>query len=124
MYQSVVEHLLSGCCSMTSSSITFLHAGMGQALVRSGWTMLAVLGVNHAFSLAQTKELGPTTVTTLKMWPLPVLGLSPLVLTAASLLPLQVPLLAQLSLHGPLQAQLSSLQVIQFHTVYLDYSYN
>jgi len=75
------------------------------ALVRSGWMMLAVLGLNHVFSPAQTGELGHTTVATLKMWPFPVLVLGSQVSTAASLLPLQVPLLAQLSL----------LQVIQFH---------
>ena len=40
---------------------------MGQALVRSGWMMLAALGVKHVFSPAQTGELGLTTVATLKM---------------------------------------------------------
>ena len=44
-------------------------AGFVLASVQSGWMMLAVLGVNHAFSLAQTGELGLTTVPTLKMWP-------------------------------------------------------
>ena len=78
---------------------------MGQALVQSGWMMLTVLGVNHVFCPVQTEELGPTTVSTLKMWPFPVLVLGSLVPTAASLLPLHFPLLAQLSL----------LQVIQFH---------
>ena len=68
---------------MTSSSITFLHVGMGQALVQSGWTMLAVLGVNHASSPAQTGELGLTTVPTLKMWPSPVLAVCSLVLTVS-----------------------------------------
>ena len=54
--------------NMFSSSITFLHAVMGLALVRSGWTMLAVLGVNHVFSPAQTGELDLITVSILKMW--------------------------------------------------------
>jgi len=48
---------------------------LGQALVESGWMMLAVLGVNHAFSPAQTGELGLTTVPTLKMWQFIVLVL-------------------------------------------------
>ena len=107
--QSVVEqHLKFNCChtcSRTSSNITTFSAGMGQALVQSGWMMLTVLGVNHVFCPVQTEELGPTTVSTLKMWPFPVLVLGSLVPTAASLLPLHFPLLAQLSL----------LQVIQFH---------
>ena len=58
---------------------------MGQALVRSGWMMLAVLGVNHAFSPAQTGELGLTTVAILKMWQFSVLVFVSLVLTAALL---------------------------------------
>ena len=37
--------------------LTF-SAGLGLAMVRPGWMMLAVLGVNHAFSPAQTGELG------------------------------------------------------------------
>jgi len=72
---------------MTSPSITFLRAGLGQALVPSGWMKLAVLGVNHVFSPAQTRGLGHTTVPTLKMWPFTVLVLGSLVLTAV---PLQV----------------------------------
>ena len=56
---------------------------MGQALVRSGWMTLAVLGANRAFSPAQTGELGFTTVSILRMWLFPVLVLIPLVLTAA-----------------------------------------
>ena len=48
---------------------------MVQVLVKSGWMMLAVLGVNHAFSPAQTGELGFTTVPTLKMWQFIVLVL-------------------------------------------------
>ena len=48
------------------SSITSC-AGLGQALVRSGWMMSAVLGVNHASSPAHTGDLGPTTVPILKM---------------------------------------------------------
>ena len=58
---------------------------MGQALVESGWMMLAVMGVNHAFSPAQTGELGLTTVPILKMWPFTVLVLVSLVQTAALL---------------------------------------
>ena len=46
---------------------------------------MAVLGVNHAFSPAQTEELGLTTVAILKMWPFTVLVLVSLVLTAALL---------------------------------------
>ena len=45
--------------------------------------MLAVQGVNHAFSPAQIEELGLTTVSILKMWQFPVLVLVPLVPTAA-----------------------------------------
>jgi len=56
------------------SSITS-SAGLGQALVRSGWMMLAVLGVNHAFSPAQTGELGLTTVPIMRMWQFIVLVL-------------------------------------------------
>ena len=85
---------------LTSSSITFLHAVMGQALVRSGWMMLAVLGVNHVFSPAQTGELDLITVSILKTWPFPVLVLSPLLTAALS---------AQ---RVPLLSQPSSLQVI------------
>jgi len=47
--------------------------------------MLAVLGMNHAFSPAQTGELGLTTVSTLRMWQFFVLVFVPLVLTAALL---------------------------------------
>ena len=52
------------------------------ALVGSGWMMLAVLGVNFAFSPAQTGELGPTTVTIPTTWQFPVLVPVTLVLTA------------------------------------------
>ena len=45
--------------------------------------MLAVLGVNHAFSPAQTEELVYMIVAILKMWPFCVLVLFPLVPTAA-----------------------------------------
>jgi len=45
--------------------------------------MLAVMGVNHAFSPAQTEELGLTTVPILKMWPFTVLVLVPPIQTAA-----------------------------------------
>ena len=47
--------------------------------------MLAVLGVNHVFSPAQTGGLGLTTVPILKMWPFTVLVLVSLVQTAALL---------------------------------------
>ena len=47
--------------------------------------MLAVLGVNHASSPAQTGESGLTTVSILKMWQFIVLVLVPLVRTAALL---------------------------------------
>ena len=40
--------------------------------------MLAVLGVKHASSPAQTEELGLTTVAILKMWQFSVLVLDPL----------------------------------------------
>ena len=59
----------------TSSNITTFSTGTGQVLVRSGWMMLAALGVKHVFSPAQTGGLGLTTVATLKMWPFPVLVL-------------------------------------------------
>jgi len=45
--------------------------------------MLAVMGVNHAFSPAQTEELGLTTVPILKMWLFTVLVLVPPIQTAA-----------------------------------------
>jgi len=54
--------------------------------------MLAVLGLNHAFSPAQTEELGLTTVTILQMWQFSVLVLTLVVLTALLLILLQVPL--------------------------------
>ena len=48
-------------------------AGLGPASVRSGWMMLAVLRVIHAFSPVQARELDLTTVSILKMWPFTVL---------------------------------------------------
>ena len=57
------------------------------ALVRSGWMMLTVLGVNHVFCPAQTGELGLTTVPIMRMWLFPVLVLVFLVPTAASVVP-------------------------------------
>ena len=65
--------------------MSLFSAGLGLALVQSGWMMLAVLGMNHVFSPAQTGELGWRSVTTLKMWPFTVLVLVPLVPTAALL---------------------------------------
>jgi len=38
--------------------MSLFSAGLGLALVRSGWIMLPVLGMNHVFSPAQTGELG------------------------------------------------------------------
>ena len=84
LYSSKLEHRESAIKRDTLSKI-ISSAGLGQALVRSGWMMLAVLGVNHAFSPAQTEELGLTTVAILKMWPFTVLVLVSLVLTAALL---------------------------------------
>ena len=57
-----------------SSKITS-SAGLGQALVQSGWMTLVVLGVNHAFSPATTEELVYMTVAILKMWQFTVLVL-------------------------------------------------
>jgi len=79
MFACYIRHQSRLLSSIASS------AGLGQALVRSGWMMLAVLGVNHASSPAQTEELGLTTVATLKMWPFIALVLVPLVPTAALL---------------------------------------
>jgi len=76
MYQCVVNYTDNWRVvkTVSLSNIVF-SAGLGQALVESGWMMLAVLGVNHAFSPAQTGELGLTTVPTLKMWQFIVLVL-------------------------------------------------
>ena len=65
-------------------------AGFVLASVQSGWMMLAVLGVNHAFSLAQTGELGLTTVPIMRMWLFTVLVLVFLVPTAASVAPVSL----------------------------------
>jgi len=67
----------------TSSNITF-SAGMSLALDQSGGMTLCVR-LSHAFSPAQTRELGLTTVPILKTWPFTVLVVVTLVLTAASL---------------------------------------
>ena len=61
MFACYIGHQSRLLSSITSS------AGLGQALVRSGWMMSAVLGVNHALSPAHTGRLGPTTVPILKM---------------------------------------------------------
>ena len=56
-------------------------------MVLCGCPTLAVLGVNRAFSPAQTGELGLpiATVTILTLWPFSVLVIVPLVPTAAPL---------------------------------------
>ena len=54
-------------------SLSSAGMGLALALIQSGWTMLAVLQVIHAFSPVQAGELGSTTVAILKMWPFPVL---------------------------------------------------
>jgi len=61
MFACYIGHQSRLLSSITSS------AGLGQALVQSGWMMLTVLGVNHASSPAQIGGLGPTTVPILKM---------------------------------------------------------
>ena len=80
-------HLLKLNCHLHPIS----SAGMAQALVRSGWMMLAALGLNHVFSPATTGELGLTTVATLKMWPFPVLALGSLVLCLTAALSVHLP---------------------------------
>ena len=70
-------------------------AGLGLASVRSGWMMLAVLRVIHAFSPVQAGELDLTTVTILKMWPFTVMVLVLLLPESAALLSGSQPL------HGP-----------------------
>ena len=64
---------------ITSSAV------LGLALVRSGWMNLSALGMNLAFSPAQTLELVLMTVSILKMWQFSALILIRLILTAASL---------------------------------------
>jgi len=63
----VEQHFKLNCYHSRTSSNVIFSAGMGQALAQSGWMMLAALGVKHVFSPAQTGELGPTTVATLRM---------------------------------------------------------
>jgi len=80
MFTCYIGHQSRLLSSITSS------AGLGQALVRSGWMMLTVLGVNHAFSPAQTGELDLTIVSTLKMWQFIVLVLFLQAILTAALL--------------------------------------
>ena len=71
------------CTSLSS-------AGLGKALVRYGWMMLAVLQlqVNHVFSHAETGGLDFITVPISKMWQFHVLVLLFFIPETAALLPL------------------------------------
>ena len=62
-----------------------LHAGLALPMVQSGWMTSAVLGVNHAFSPAQPGQLGPITVSILRMWLYPVMVLVCLGISIAAL---------------------------------------
>ena len=79
-----MQLVYSGEPFRTAQSLSLYSPGMGQALIRSGWMMLAVLGLNHVCSPAQTGELGLTTVSIAKMWQFPVLAFVSLALTAAT----------------------------------------
>ena len=82
--QCTSESVISGEPFRTAQSLSLYSPGMALAWVRSGWMMLAVLGLNHVCSPAQTGELGLTTVPILKMWQFPVLAFVSLALTAAT----------------------------------------
>jgi len=77
-------------------STLFSSAGLGQALIGSGWMMLAVLGVNHVFSPAEIGGLDRITVSILKMWQFSVLVVVLLVPETAALLLQLEPILLQL----------------------------
>ena len=67
LFQLSEEYVIDIMKLSPSSNIAF-SAELGLALVPSGWMMLAVLGVSHVFSPAQTEESGLIIVTILKMW--------------------------------------------------------
>lgn len=95
-----VMHCVSVCGGLHAVKIEWLSkeilptslssAGLGKALVRYGWMMLAVLQlqVNHVFSPAETAGLDFITVPILKMWQFHVLVLVFLISETAALLPL------------------------------------